>query len=197
LDLGTGTGVVIRACAARLQKNGIPGDNVRLHGADISDKLLAQARRLDMSNSITWTKLDPADGGRLPYADGEFDVIVMHTLLSHVPDPVSTLRDAARCLKKRDGRLVVFDADHAGTVYGLPDFQKMMDTNLKLAVAIATQVRRVDACACLLQFPLTCHPGLPPQQGGHLPPAAALLAGGRAAAAGAPRRGALRDGVRD
>ena len=66
LDLGTGTGVVIRACAARLQKNGIPGDNVRLHGADISDKLLAQARRLDTSNSITWTKLDPADGGRLP-----------------------------------------------------------------------------------------------------------------------------------
>jgi ubiquinone/menaquinone biosynthesis C-methylase UbiE len=143
LDLGTGTGVVIRACAARLQKNGIPGDNVRLHGLDISEKLLAQARRLDTSNSITWTKLDPADGGRLPYADGEFDVIVMHTLLSHVTDPVSTLRDAARCLKKRDGRLVVFDADHAGTVYGLPDFQKMMDTNLKLAVAIATQVQRV------------------------------------------------------
>ena len=134
LDLGTGTGVVIRACAARV-------NGARLHGADVSAKLLDVAKRLDPSSGVTWTKLDPADGGRLPYADGEFDVIVMHTLLSHVQDPVRTLADAARCLKRPNGRLVIFDADHAGTVYGLPDFKAMMETNLKLAAAIATQVR--------------------------------------------------------
>ena len=46
---------------------------------------------------------------------------------------------ASRCLKKASGQMIIFDCDHAGTVYSIPDFSMMMDINLKLAKGIAQQ----------------------------------------------------------
>ena len=46
---------------------------------------------------------------------------------------------AAKCLKKTTGQMIIFDCDHAGTVYTIPDFSMMMDINRKLATGIAQQ----------------------------------------------------------
>lgn len=50
------------------------------------------------------------DGSALRFADGSVDNVVMHTVLSHVPDPTLLLTESGRVLKS-GGRVVVCDAD--------------------------------------------------------------------------------------
>lgn len=128
LDLGCGTGVVIRQFETRLHSEST------LIGADISSRLLDAARTHSPGSRIHWEKLESAP---LPYDASSFDVIVMHTLLSHVAEPEVLLREAHRTLKP-GGSLIVFDADHASTTYGLPDYAKTRETDQKLVAAIAT-----------------------------------------------------------
>lgn len=128
LDLGCGTGVVVRQLAEALHPSSV------LHGADISAELLGEAQRLTPNHRITW---DHLSAGPLPYADGTFDAITMHTLLSHVPDPSYVLSEAKRVLK-RDGCLIVFDADHAGTTYNQPDYEMTRRVDHLLTSAMAT-----------------------------------------------------------
>lgn len=139
LDLGCGTGVVTRRAAEMLH----PG--CELHGADVSKRLLERAGQLEGGGRVQW---DHLDGGDLPYADGAFDVVVLHTVLSHVEQPVSLLREVARVLR-REGQLIVFDADHASTTYGQPDYRVMKRVDHLLTSAIATHP---DICRQLPRY---------------------------------------------
>ncbi len=128
LDVGCGTGVVIRRLEKLLHKDSI------LHGADVSQGLLGAAAQLAPASRVSW---DHIGATALPYDDAIFDVVTMHTLLSHVPEPESIMAEAARVLKP-DGQLIVFDADHASTTYGLPDYAQMRRTDYALVSNIAT-----------------------------------------------------------
>lgn len=128
LDVGCGTGVVIRELAGVLH----PAST--FHGADVSAGLLKEARKRAPHLRAEWDQIAP---GSLPYADGAFDVVTMHTLLSHVPDPAQLLREAKRVLAP-DGRLIVFDVDHAGTTYQQPDYARTRRFDQLIAAAIST-----------------------------------------------------------
>jgi len=128
LDLGCGTGVVARALEDRLHPASV------VVGADISRRLLDAARALSPHSRILWQQVSP---GPLPFGDSDFDLITMHTLLSHVAAPEELLREARRLLRP-GGRLIVFDADHASTTYGLPEYARMRAVDQRLAEAIAT-----------------------------------------------------------
>ena len=127
LDLGCGTGVVILQIAEFLHPSS------QLYGADVSAVLLKEAKRLS-SNRITWDYLTTS---HLPYEDSSLDVITMHTLMSHVSDPVFLLSEARRVLNE-NGKLIVFDADHAGTTYNQPDYETTRRFDHLLTKAIAT-----------------------------------------------------------
>lgn len=128
LELGCGTGVVIRHFEKRLHPEST------LIGADISRRLLDAASAYSPGSRILWEKLEP---GPLPYGTSSFDLVVMHTLLSHVAKPEELLRETNRLLKP-GGSLIVFDADHASTTYALPDYATTRETDRKLVAAIAT-----------------------------------------------------------
>ena len=115
IEIGCGTGAVLREIATHLH----PAS--KIHGADVSEALLKEARRQDPQQRVSWHHSPSKEPG---FNTAHFDVVVMHTLLSHVPDPMALLAEAARILKP-GGRLVVFDADHAGTTYGQPDYETM------------------------------------------------------------------------
>ena len=88
LDLGCGTGVVTRRIAAAVHPASV------LRGADVSEGLLNEARRLDAAGRIRWDHIRP---GKLPYSDATFDAVVMHTLLGHATDPVGSSSKRREC----------------------------------------------------------------------------------------------------
>jgi SAM-dependent methyltransferase len=74
LDVGSGTGL-----AARLLARRFPGAHVV--GVDLSGAMVAEARRrlpADLGARVTFSV---ADASRLPFADGEFDLVVLLNMI--------------------------------------------------------------------------------------------------------------------
>jgi SAM-dependent methyltransferase len=103
LEIGTGTGAVARVLAS------LPGVR-EVVATDPSAGLLARAGEL--SAGVSGLSFREADGRDLPFAAGEFDAVVAHTVLSHVPAPDRVLAEAFRVLRP-GGTFAVFDGDYA------------------------------------------------------------------------------------
>jgi ubiquinone/menaquinone biosynthesis C-methylase UbiE len=97
LDLGCGTGALLRALAVR-------GTPSRLSGVDLSPAMVALARaRLPVA-----VRLAVADAGALPFPAGSFDVIVSNSSFHFWPRPHRVLDELKRVLAP-GGRLAITD----------------------------------------------------------------------------------------
>ncbi len=107
LELGCGTGVASRRVARRATPPR------RIVALDISPYLVAAAGRLaaeeGLDGRIEWRVSD----AHALALDERFDVVLLHTLISHVADAGQVLDQAVAHLQARSGRLVVFDVDVA------------------------------------------------------------------------------------
>jgi SAM-dependent methyltransferase len=74
LDLGTGTG-----SAAFIVADRFPGAEVV--GVDIAEGMLAQARSDTPPELVDRIRFEPADGSKLPFADGSFDLAVLANMI--------------------------------------------------------------------------------------------------------------------
>jgi ubiquinone/menaquinone biosynthesis C-methylase UbiE len=94
LALGCGTGIEVRALR-RLTRL-----DTAIIGLDHSPALIEAARRLTaeegLSGNVTY---QVGDAHHLPYGDGEFDIVTLHTLISHVDDPLRVLCEARRLVR--------------------------------------------------------------------------------------------------
>ena len=63
---------------------------------------------------------EQGDGRTLPFGEDEFDLVVMHTVLCHVPQPERVLAEAARVLRP-GGTLAVCDGDYATITVALSE----------------------------------------------------------------------------
>jgi ubiquinone/menaquinone biosynthesis C-methylase UbiE len=107
LDLGCGTGVVARALAAR---DTFPR---RIVGVDYSEDLIDAARRFAREEGVgDRVEFRVGDALSLEDADEAFDVVILHTLVSHVPDPVAAISEAGRVVRP-GGDVAIFDGDYA------------------------------------------------------------------------------------
>ncbi len=111
LEAGCGTGPVGRALAAR------PGIG-EVVGLDPSPFFLAKAAELAAGTPNL--RFMEGDARAMPFADGEFDVVVFHTCLCHVPRPEEALQEAFRVLRS-GGRMAVFDGDYATATLAVGD----------------------------------------------------------------------------
>lgn len=101
IEVGAGAGAVSRRIAAHAAP-------ARVVGYEPSEGFVAEA--IQRAASHPNLSFQVADGSDLPDADGSVDVVIMHTVLTHVTAPDKLISDALRVLKS-GGRLVVCDAD--------------------------------------------------------------------------------------
>ena len=81
LDVGCGTGKMLRSVAGDYEK----------HGIDISPKLIDFAKENDSNTSYQF-----ADSNKIPYSDNYFDLIMCHSMLHHLEDPKKTIDEIMR-----------------------------------------------------------------------------------------------------
>jgi len=115
LEVGSGSGVVLRDIAARVGPRG------RVVGVDPSRWLVTAAARLLRGHAArSRITLRVGDGHRLPFGDGRFDVSVAVTVLLHVTDPLAVVREMAR-VTRVGGVVAVQDQDFGTVAVAHPD----------------------------------------------------------------------------
>lgn len=145
LDIGCGTGVVSRRIARR------PNFAGRIIGIDLSAYLTHAAARLAEAEGLGH-RIDfrTGDSHTLGIPDNSLDIVVAHTLLSHVNDPVAVLKEISRILKP-GGVAALFDGDFASMTFGASDAAQGRRTDELIIGAIITQPRVMRQMPELLQ----------------------------------------------
>lgn len=95
LDIGCGRGVAVDYCRNRLGLNAM--------GLDISEKLLKEEESVFPDSPKVL-----GDGHHLPFADESFNAVLMECSLSLMEDPIKTIAESRRALKKK-GYLIISD----------------------------------------------------------------------------------------
>ena len=126
LDIGCGTGAVLRTLA---QRAGFEG---QLYGVDQCQPFVDAAREFTNEQGMDG-RIDfrVGDAHRLDFPSEAFDAVIAHTLISHVSEPQQVLQEMARVVRP-DGIVVIFDGDYASLTYAFPDhdFGHRMDVAL-------------------------------------------------------------------
>lgn len=104
--LAPGEAVLLVAAGTGLDLEHLP-EGVRVTAVDLSPAMVRRLRRRARALRRP-VAAQVADAGRLPFADGAFDCVVLHLALAVVPDPVAAIREATRVLAP-GGRLAIFD----------------------------------------------------------------------------------------
>jgi 2-polyprenyl-3-methyl-5-hydroxy-6-metoxy-1,4-benzoquinol methylase len=129
LDLGCGTGVVARAIAAR------PSFHGRVVGVDFSSALLEAGRRFSQEEGVaSRVEFHVGDAQKLDERDAVYDAVIVHTLISHVPDPLAVINEARRVVRP-GGSVAIFDGDYASLTYATGD--RALDAELVEAILSA------------------------------------------------------------
>ena len=115
LALGAGTGVEVRDI---LQREDFTGHITAL---ELSPHLVifgkARCAEEGLASRVTWMT---GDARRVDLPDASFDLVLAHTLLSHVEGPERVVSEAVRLLRP-DGKFVIFDGDYATLTFGTDD----------------------------------------------------------------------------
>jgi SAM-dependent methyltransferase len=92
LDIPTGGGVAIRGLRR--------GQGIRYVAADIAPEMLARAERVARERRVeAQVEVREADVERLPFEDGEFDVVLSFAGLHCFPDPGAAVLEIARVIR--------------------------------------------------------------------------------------------------
>ena len=107
LELGGGTGVIGRNFIEYKNFSG------KYTVSDLSAELLKygkqKAKRQNLNKVLNFEQID-AMANEISNKN-YYDIVIMHTLISHVPDPKIVLTNAMKYIKK-SGKIIIFDADY-------------------------------------------------------------------------------------
>ena len=115
LEVGCGSGVVVRDLSAMVGRRGA------VVGVDTSRAVLAAARRLcGPVAGRARIALRVGDGNRLPFAAGRFDATLAITVILHVAQPATVVREMTR-VTRPGGRVGLQDQDFGMLAVTHPD----------------------------------------------------------------------------
>ncbi len=115
LEVGCGTGAMIRSLVDK------PNFRGHIVGVDQSPAFVDAASGFaDDAGIADRVEFRVGDAHDLDSEDEQFDLVIAHTVISHVVDPQSVVNECARVLRP-GGLLVAFDGDYSSLTYGFPD----------------------------------------------------------------------------
>jgi SAM-dependent methyltransferase len=129
LEVGCGTGAMSRVLARRKDFSG------KAIGVDHCRSFVEAASRFAQDENVgDRVEFKIGDAHKLDFPPATFDAVIAHTLISHVTDPATVLREMARVVRP-EGTVVIFDGDYASLTYAFPDhdFGHQMDVALASA----------------------------------------------------------------
>ncbi len=115
LEIGCGTGAVSRVVAKWPSV-------LKVTGVDPSPVFISKAAKLSSESPNAFFEI--GDGRSLRFDDESFDVVIIHTTLSHVPEPGQLLSEAFRVLRW-NGWISVFDGDYATATVALSKYDPL------------------------------------------------------------------------
>ncbi|MER7583413.1 methyltransferase domain-containing protein [Kitasatospora sp. NPDC097691] len=110
LDIGCGPGTITADLAE------LVGPDGRVVAVDTSAEVLERAADHVAGRGLSNVVFEQADVHRLPYRDGEFDVVHAHQVLQHVADRVAALREMRR-VAAPGGVVAARDVDYASMTW--------------------------------------------------------------------------------
>jgi len=138
LEIATGPGHVAMALAERCRE---------VIGVDLTDAPLAIAERVRKERGGANVHFQRADAEHLPFADGEFDIVLCRFAVHHFEDPSVPLREMVRVCRA-GGRVAVEDLASSE----LPEraafynqFERLRDTSHTRALSMSELLRLVGA----------------------------------------------------
>jgi 2-polyprenyl-3-methyl-5-hydroxy-6-metoxy-1,4-benzoquinol methylase len=136
-ELGCGTGAVCRAIASR------PGFVGTVIGSDLSATLIETARDITTKSGLKNIEYYQADGQGSDAHKGQYDLVLVHTVISHVADPAALLREAIR-LARPGGQIILHDGDYASMTFGtnMPELDHKMPGLILQAVVANRYIMR-------------------------------------------------------
>lgn len=126
LEVGCGTGVILRKLACRQEFTG------KGTGVDHCRAFVDAACKFAKEEKVAeYVDFQVGDAHKLDFGDDEFDIVICHTVISHVTEPVKVLAEMSRVTRK-GGVVAIFDGDYASLTYAFPDhsFGQRMDSAL-------------------------------------------------------------------
>jgi ubiquinone/menaquinone biosynthesis C-methylase UbiE len=133
---------VARAIAARESFHG------QVVGIDFSSALIEAAKRFSGEEGVaSQVEFRVGDAQKLQEEDAAYDAVIIHTLVSHVPDPAAVVLEAARVVRP-GGSVAIFDGDYASLTYATGEHAldaELVQALLSVVVAHPYVMREVPA----------------------------------------------------
>ena len=117
-------------------------------GVDPSPVFIAKAGEL--ATGLGNVRFEQGDGRSLRFPDGDFDTVVVHTTLCHIPQPEDVLAEASRVLRP-GGFLAVCDGDYATITVAIGESDPLQSCIEAVKAAFINDVWLVRRLPKLLQ----------------------------------------------
>ncbi len=128
LEAGCGVGAQTKIVASKCP-------STHFTAIDISSDSVQQAKELIDSMKLSNVEFLVADINDMPFQDETFDHVLICFVLEHLSDPIKTLLDLKRVLKK-DGTMTIIEGDH-GSAYFFPE-----STEARLAIECQIELQK-------------------------------------------------------